>query len=44
MTSTDLHVVLGASGGIGAAVVRALAAQGRRVRAVHRGAGGRGAV
>lgn len=31
-----LHVVLGASGGIGGAVVRALVAQGRRVRAVHR--------
>jgi len=31
-----LHVVLGASGGIGAAVVRELVARGRRVRAVNR--------
>lgn len=35
-TSNDLHVVLGASGGTGNAVVRELAAQGKRVRAVNR--------
>lgn len=34
-----LHVVLGASGGVGHAVVEELVRQGRRVRAVHRGAG-----
>src|SRR5262245_7047634 len=34
---SDLHVVLGASGGIGNALVRELAARGRRVRAVDRG-------
>jgi len=37
MSSTsDLHAVLGASGGIGSAVVRELARRGRRVRAVNR--------
>ena len=37
MSSTsDLHVVLGASGGIGGAVVRQLARRGHRVRAVNR--------
>jgi nucleoside-diphosphate-sugar epimerase len=35
-TNNDLHVVIGASGGIGSAVVRALAAQGSSVRAVNR--------
>jgi nucleoside-diphosphate-sugar epimerase len=35
-TSSDLHVVLGAGGGIGSAVVGELAARGRRVRAVSR--------
>ncbi len=35
-SSTELHVVLGASGGAGNAVVRLLAAQGRPVRAVNR--------
>ncbi|MEU5397886.1 NAD-dependent epimerase/dehydratase family protein [Streptomyces sp. NPDC005963] len=35
--STPLHVVLGASGGIGSAVVRELADRGHRVRAVQRG-------
>ena len=34
--STPLHVVLGASGGIGGAVVRELVARGHRVRAVAR--------
>jgi nucleoside-diphosphate-sugar epimerase len=34
--STDLHVVLGASGGIGGHLVRELAARGHRVRAVNR--------
>ena len=34
--STELHVVFGASGGIGRAVARELAAQGKRVRAVNR--------
>jgi nucleoside-diphosphate-sugar epimerase len=34
--TSDLHVVLGASGGIGGAVVRELARRGRRVRAVNR--------
>ncbi len=38
-TNTGLHVVLGASGGVGHAVVEELVRQGRRVRAVHRGAG-----
>src|SRR5689334_16483219 len=32
---TQLHVVFGASGGIGQAVARELAAQGKRVRAVN---------
>ncbi len=32
----DLHVVMGASGGIGGALVRELARRGRRVRAVNR--------
>jgi nucleoside-diphosphate-sugar epimerase len=35
--SSDLHVVVGASGGIGAAVVGELARRGHRVRAVNRG-------
>ena len=35
-SNNDLHVVIGASGGIGSAVVRALAAQGMTVRAVNR--------
>lgn len=35
-----LHVVFGASGGTGGALVRALAARGKRVRAVSRGGGG----
>jgi len=39
-SASDLHVVLGASGGIGAAVVRELAARGHQVRAVTRGGGG----
>jgi nucleoside-diphosphate-sugar epimerase len=34
--SSELHVVFGGSGGIGQAVVRELAAQGKRVRAVNR--------
>jgi nucleoside-diphosphate-sugar epimerase len=38
--ASELHVVLGASGGVGGAVVRELAGHGRRVRAVSRG--GRG--
>lgn len=39
MTPPDgLHVVLGASGGIGRALVRELARRGDRVRAVHRNA------
>ncbi len=33
----EVHVVLGASGGVGGAVVRALVARGKRVRAVNRG-------
>jgi len=37
---SDPHVVLGASGAIGGAVVRELASQGHRVRAVSRGGGG----
>jgi nucleoside-diphosphate-sugar epimerase len=40
MSSTsDLHVVLGASGGVGRALVAELAGRGHRVRAVHRNAG-----
>jgi nucleoside-diphosphate-sugar epimerase len=35
-TTSDLHVVLGASGGIGNSLVHELAARGRRVRAVNR--------
>jgi nucleoside-diphosphate-sugar epimerase len=35
-TTSDLHVVLGASGGIGRAVVRELARRGHRARAVNR--------
>jgi nucleoside-diphosphate-sugar epimerase len=35
-STSDLHVVLGASGGIGGAVVRELVGRGRRVRAVNR--------
>jgi nucleoside-diphosphate-sugar epimerase len=35
-SSNDLHVVLGASGGVGSAVVRELTAQGKRVRGVTR--------
>ncbi|GAA3557729.1 NAD-dependent epimerase/dehydratase family protein [Nonomuraea rosea] len=35
---SDLHVVLGATGGVGAAVVAELTARGHRVRAVSRGA------
>ena len=34
--TNDLHVVLGGTGGVGSAVVRALAQQGQRVRAVSR--------
>ncbi|MGH3374511.1 MAG: NAD-dependent epimerase/dehydratase family protein [Actinoallomurus sp.] len=37
---SDLHVVVGASGAIGGAVVRELASQGHRVRAVSRHGGG----
>lgn len=37
---SDLHVVFGASGGAGGAVVRMLADQGKRVRAVSRSGGG----
>ena len=36
MSTNALHVVLGASGGVGSAVVRALVAQGKRVRGVTR--------
>lgn len=36
MSEVALHVVLGASGGVGNAVVRALVAQGKRVRGVTR--------
>ncbi|MEV0384754.1 NAD-dependent epimerase/dehydratase family protein [Nonomuraea sp. NPDC050643] len=35
--ASDLHVVLGAGGAVGASVVRELAARGHRVRAVNRG-------
>ena len=35
--SYELHVVLGASGGTGSAVVRELVRRGHRVRAVNRG-------
>lgn len=35
-TSSEYHVVIGASGGVGSALVRELAAQGKRVRAVNR--------
>lgn len=35
-TANDLHVVLGAGGGVGSAMVRELAAQGKRVRGVTR--------
>jgi nucleoside-diphosphate-sugar epimerase len=38
MSQEPLHVVLGAAGGTGSAIVRILAADGRRVRAVARGA------
>ncbi|WP_309731242.1 SDR family oxidoreductase [Chamaesiphon sp. OTE_75_metabat_556] len=38
MNSSDLHVVLGASGGLGSAVVRELVKQEKRVRAVSRSA------
>lgn len=38
---SGLHVVLGASGGVGRAVVQELARRGHRVRAVHRSAGHR---
>lgn len=37
MKDNELHVVLGASGGIGSALVRELAGRGHRVRAVSRG-------
>jgi len=36
MSGNEIHVVLGASGGTGGAIVRALAERGRRVRAVNR--------
>jgi nucleoside-diphosphate-sugar epimerase len=36
----DLHVIFGASGGAGGAIVRELAARGKRVRAVTRSGGG----
>lgn len=36
MATNDMHVVFGATGGSGSAVVRALLAQGKRVRAVNR--------
>src|ERR1700742_5016445 len=35
-TGSDLHVVLGAGGGVGSAMVRELMARGRRVRGVTR--------
>ena len=38
--SGELHVVFGASGGAGSAIVRELAARGKRVRAVTRSGGG----
>jgi nucleoside-diphosphate-sugar epimerase len=38
MNNDDLHVVLGASGGLGIAVVRELVEQGKRVRAISRSA------
>jgi nucleoside-diphosphate-sugar epimerase len=37
--SSDLHVVLGATGGVGQAITRILAAQGAQVRAVNRRGG-----
>ena len=39
MTTNDVHVVFGANGGSGAAIVRQLVAQGKRVRAVSRSGG-----
>jgi nucleoside-diphosphate-sugar epimerase len=36
MAGSELHVVIGASGGIGGAIVRALVSRGHRVRAVNR--------
>lgn len=39
-TNHELHVVFGATGGAGSAIVRELAAQGKRVRAVNRSGGG----
>ncbi|MEP0920137.1 NAD(P)H-binding protein [Leptolyngbya sp. DQ-M1] len=36
MKSNELHVVIGASGGTGSAIVRELVAQGKRVRGVNR--------
>jgi nucleoside-diphosphate-sugar epimerase len=38
MNSSDLHVVLGANGGLGSAVIRELVKQDKRVRAVSRSA------
>jgi nucleoside-diphosphate-sugar epimerase len=38
--NSDLHVVFGASGGAGGAIVRELAVRGKRVRAVTRSGGG----
>ena len=38
--SSGMHVVIGASGGLGAAVVRALQLRGLPVRAVNRSGGG----
>lgn len=40
MSSNTLHVVVGATGGTGSALVQALARQGARVRAVSRGVSG----
>ena len=40
VTASEVHVVLGAAGGTGSAVVRELAARGLRVRAVTRGGTG----
>src|SRR3712207_4508173 len=37
MDTNQLHVVIGATGGTGSALVRALVARGERVRAVSRG-------